>query len=117
MEWYEIVSEILALVTSLCGLIGTALGAYFAVKTFIEKTKVKEKNEIWAMIMDAADAAMKQAEESGKSGEDKKAMVIAIVGAGLKGAGLDITDFLDELNAYIDQTIQFVNDMTKKETK
>lgn len=61
-----------------------------------------------------ADAAIKEAEKSGKSGADKKEMVIESVKAGCKAAGVDLDAFLDQLSAYIDQTITFVNDMTKK---
>ena len=61
-----------------------------------------------------ADAAIKEAEKSGKSGADKKEMVIESVKAGCKAAGVDLAAFLDQLSAYIDQTITFVNDMTKK---
>jgi hypothetical protein len=65
------------------------------------------------MIMNMADAAMKEAEASMKSGEDKKKMVIDAVKAGCKSAGVDIEIFIDQLSDYIDQTISFVNDMKK----
>lgn len=63
------------------------------------------------MAMSLADAAMKEAEASGKAGADKKEMVINAVKAGLADAGLEIGEFLDQLNSYIDQTISFVNTM------
>ena len=44
---------------------------------------------------------------------DKKKMVINSVKAGCQSAGLDISNFLDQLDAYIDQTISFVNQMKK----
>jgi hypothetical protein len=63
------------------------------------------------MIMNMADAAMKEAERSGRAGADKKEMVIEAVKAGCKAAGVNIDEFIDQLMDYIDQTIKFVNDM------
>lgn len=62
--------------------------------------------------MSMADSAMKEAEASGKTGADKKQMVIDSVKAGCKSAGLDVDAFLDQLSAYIDQSISFVNSVT-----
>ena len=107
------VQEIIALVTGLCGLVSAGIGAYFAIKNWIKVTKNKNAQEIWSMIMEMADAAMKEAEKSCKTGADKKKMVIDSVKAGCKYAGLDISNFLDQLDAYIDQTISFVNQMKK----
>lgn len=108
------VQEIIALVTGLCGLVSAGIGAYFAVKNWIKVTKNKNAQEIWAMIMEMTDAAMKEAERSCKTGADKKKMVIASVKASCKAAGLDLDLFIDQLSDYIDQTISFVNDMSKK---
>ena len=108
------VQEIITLVTGLCGLISAGIGAYFAIKNWIKVTKNKNAQEIWAMIMEMADAAMKEAERSCKTGADKKKMVIASVKASCKAAGLDLDLFIDQLSDYIDQTISFVNDMSKK---
>ena len=68
------------------------------------------------MVMEMTDAAMKEAEKSCKTGADKKKMVIASVKASCKAAGLDVDLFIDQLSDYIDQTISFVNDMSKKTT-
>ena len=108
------VQEIIALVTGLCGLISAGIGAYFAIKNWIKVIKNKNAQEIWAMIMEMADAAMKEAERSCKTGADKKKMVIESVKASCKAAGLDLDLFIDQLSDYIDQTISFVNDMSKK---
>ena len=108
------VQEIIALVTGLCGLVSAGIGAYFAIKNWIKVTKNKNAQEIWAMIMEMADAAMKEAERSCKTGADKKKMVIESVKASCKAAGLDLDLFIDQLSDYIDQTICFVNDMSKK---
>ena len=104
---------IITLITGLAGLIGTGIGAYFAIKNWIKLVKEKNANEIWKMIMEMADAAMKEAEKSCKAGADKKTMVIDSVKAGCKSVGLDISNFLNQLDAYIDQTISFVNQMKK----
>ena len=108
------VQELIALITGLCGLISAGIGAYFAIKNWIAATKSKNAQEIWAMIMEVADAAMKEAEKSCKTGADKKAMVIESVKASCKAAGLDLDLFIDQLSDYIDQTISFVNDMSIK---
>ena len=108
------VQEIITLVTGFCGLISAGIGAYFAIKNWIKVTKNKNAQEIWAMVMEMADAAMKEAERSCKTGADKKTMVIESVKASCKAAGLDVDLFIDQLSDYIDQTISFVNDMSKK---
>ena len=108
------VQELIALITGLCGLVSAGIGAYFAIKNWIAATKSKNAQEIWTMIMEVADAAMKEAEKSCKTGADKKAMVIESVKASCKAAGLDLDLFIDQLSDYIDQTISFVNDMSKK---
>jgi hypothetical protein len=104
----------LILLTGLIGLIGTATGAYFAIKNWFTAVKTKNSQEVWAMIMEMADAAMAEAEQSIEAGEAKKTMVIDIVQASAKAANLDIDLFADQLDLYIDQTIAFVNKMQKK---
>ena len=112
-EWINTANGIITLITGLVGLIGTGIGAYFAVKNWIKLVKEKNANEIWKMIMEMADAAMKEAEKSCKTGADKKTMVIESVKASCKAAGIDIDLFIDQLADYIDQTISFVNKMKK----
>lgn len=65
------------------------------------------------MICSMADAAMKEAEKSGKTGADKKQMVIDSVKAACKEAGVDLDTFIDQLGTYIDQCISFANDINK----
>lgn len=113
MDWLEPAQELVALLSGLLGLIGTGVGVFFAIKNWIKATKEKSAKEIWAMITAMADAAIAEAEKSGKSGADKKTMVIESVKAGCKAAGVDIDDFADQLSVYIDQCIKFVNDVTK----
>ena len=114
----EMLTEILSLIIGLAGLIGTGISAYKAVKFWIQNLKDKKSTEIWGMVMEMADAAMTEAEKSGKNGADKKAMVIDAIQGSAKAAGIDINEFLDQLDMYIDQTITFVNAMktTKKAT-
>lgn len=102
------------LITALCGLIGTGIGAFFAIKGFIKAFREKDSKQKWAMIMEMADAAIKEAEKSGASGADKKTMVIESVKASCKAAGLDLDAFIDQLGDYIDQTISFVNSFNRK---
>lgn len=113
MDWLSTAQQVLALVTGLVGLIGTGIGAYFAIKNFIKATKEKSTQEVWNTIITMADAAMQEAEKSGKSGADKKKQVIESVKAGCKAAGLNIDDFIDQLGAYIDQCIAFANNLNK----
>ena len=111
MDWITTVNGLIALITGLAGLIGTGIGAFFAIKNLIKSLKQKSFAEIWALIQEMADAAMKQAEESGKKGADKKRMVIDSVKASCKAAGIDMDAFIEQLSDYIDQTITFVNGM------
>lgn len=113
MDWITTANGIITLITGLIGLIGTGIGAYFAIKNWFTVLKTKNSQEIWSIIMTLADAAMKEAESSMKSGEDKKKMVIDSVKAGCKAAGIDMDMFIDQLSSYIDDTIKFVNDMKK----
>ena len=64
--------------------------------------------------MEMADAAMKEAERSCKTGADKKKMVKETIKASCKAAGLDLDLFIDQLSDYIDQTISFVKKKKKK---
>ena len=64
--------------------------------------------------MDVADKAMEEVEKTTLSGVDKKTAALNIIQASADAAGLDIAPFTQQLNAYIDQTIDFVNKMSKK---
>lgn len=113
MEWLETANGIITLISALIALIGTGTGVFFAIKNFIKLMKSNTKEQNWKLIMKIADAAMKTAETSGKSGADKKQMVIESVKASCKAAGIDADEFIDQLADYIDQTIAFVNSMKK----
>lgn len=116
-EWITTANGIITLITGLVGLIGTGIGAYFAVKNWLTVVKNKNASEIWTLIMEIADAAMKEMEAKAKAGlitkESKKQMVIDTVKAGCKAAGINLDAFIDQLSDYIDSTIDFVNEMKK----
>ncbi len=112
----EIISnmnEWILFLCSLLSLLSAACGAFFAVKNWITVLKTKQDADIWILVMEIADTAMKEAEASKTSGENKKSMVIDAVKAGAAASGLDVSKFLDQLDLYIDQTIDFVNKMNE----
>lgn len=113
-EFLEIANEIIILLAGLIGFIGTGIGTYYAIKNWITAFKTKTEAEKWALIMEMADAAMTEAEESNASGETKKQMVMDSLMAAMAAAGMNILDFTEQLSLYIDQTIDFVNKMKKK---
>ncbi len=116
-EWITTANGIITLITGLVGLIGTGIGAFFAIKNWITVLKTKNSQEIWAMIMEIADAAMNEAERAAKEGliekAAKKQMVIDAVKAGCKAAGINLDLFIDQLSDYIDSSISFFNNMKK----
>ena len=114
LEFLDIANEIVILLTSLLGLIGTGIGAYLAAKNWMKAIKEKTYKEHWELIMEMADAAMIEAEASKASGEEKKKIVLDSISAAAIAAGINIQDFIEQLNHYIDQTIVFVNKMKSK---
>lgn len=108
------VQEIISLLTGLVGLISGGIGVYFAIKSFITSMKTKKEKEIWELIMTIADTAMSEVERTTVSGADKKEQAMQIIKASCQSAGLEITPFIDQLSAYIDETIKFVNKMQNK---
>lgn len=116
-EWLTTANGIITLVTGLVGLIGTGIGAFFAIKNWITVLKTKNSQEIWTLIMEIADAAMAEAERAAREGRldkaAKKQTVIDAVKAGCKAAGINLDVFIDQLSDYIDQSIEFFNNMKK----
>ena len=113
MEWITTANGIITLITGLVGLIGTGIGTYFAIRNWFKILKTKNAQEIWTLIMEMADSAMKEAEKSYLNGADKKDMVLNMVKTSCKSAGINIDFFINQLDSYVDQTISFVNDMKK----
>ena len=113
MDWITTVNGLIALLTGLFGLIGTGVATFFAIRNYIQKSKDKSAADQWKAVMQAADAAMQVAEDSTLKGADKKAMAVDMVKASCQAMGLDLSPFLDQLNAYIDQCISFHNQLNK----
>ncbi len=106
MSWFETIQGIITLaisgVTLISTIVGLGIKLYGAFKELI-------KNKNWLKVITIADAAMKEAEASGKAGKDKKDQVIDVVTAACKEMG--ITCDLEALSNYIDECIAFVNDI------
>jgi len=113
MDWITTANGLIALLTGLCGLIGTGIGAFFAIRNWIKLMKQKTAKEVWNTIMIAADAAMEDVEQLEVYGGDAKRMVIEMVKKTCKAAGLDISAFIDQLSAYIDDCVAFHNRMNE----
>lgn len=109
MTWLETTQGIITLIASGVALLGTILT--LCVKLYNALKEIVKHKE-WKKIAKFADAAMTAAEESGKSGADKKQMVIESVEAGCKELGIVVD--LCKLSEYIDECIEFVNKMNKK---
>jgi len=114
MEWLQTAEGVISLIVALFGLISAGVGAFFAIRSFVKSLKGKSASEVFKLLLSMTDEAMKAAEASGKSGADKKKMVIDAITAAAISANIDIAPFMAQLSDYIDQTIKFVNDMTKK---
>ena len=112
-EFIQTAEGIISLLVALGGLIGTITGAVIAVKGWIKAFKEKDAKQKWELLMTILDAAMQTAEASGKSGADKKQMVIDIAKESCKAAGINMDDFIDQITSYIDNSIAFVNGMKK----
>ena len=106
--------QIITLITAFFGLCGTAAGAFIAIKQFVKANEDNTAKQNWELIMKIADAAMKEAEKTGAKGADKKAQVVEAVKGGCKAVNINVDNFIDQLSAYIDDTITFVNQLTKK---
>ena len=87
MDWLNTAQQVLTLISGLIGLISAAIGVFFAIRATIQKNKNKSANEIWNLVMQMANEAMRAAEKSGASGEDKKTMVVKAVNAAAEAAG------------------------------
>lgn len=107
-------NSVLVLLTGLIGLIGTGVSTYFAIKYWFQNIKTKSKQETWNMLMEIADKAMQEVEKTLPAGTDKKDKALSIINTSAQAAGLDINEFITQLDAYIDQTIEFVNKMQNK---
>ena len=112
-EFITSVNGLVALLTTLGSLILTGLSIFIAIKQILKNAKEKTLADNWKTIQNIARAAMEKAEETGLAGEDKKQMAIGIVEAGCLEAGIDITPFTKQLDAFINNSISFVNSLVK----
>lgn len=105
----ENLNMLLTLIITGVTLLGTLIGVGIKLWGAI---KLIAKNKDWKKIMQIADAAMRQAEASGKAGAEKKQMAIEIIEASCAELGIVVD--IDEVVKYIEETIAFVNSLTKK---
>lgn len=113
MDWLNTANGIVSLIVGLVSLIGAGVSVFFLFKNLFKTMKNNTAQENWKLIMKIADQAMAEAEASLKDGESKKKMVIDCVKEGCKAAGINVDDFIDQLGAYIDDCIKFVNSVKK----
>ncbi len=107
----ETAQAIMSLISVGVGILATGIPLII---TIVKLFKDKTASQNWKTIMSIADTCIKEAEKSGKSGSDKKKMVIDMVKSSCKSQGIDADNFLDQLDAYIDQCIDFVNKVSNK---
>lgn len=110
-EFITTANGLIALITALGSLILTGVSVFVAIKALLKNAKNKTLADNWTMIQNIAKAAMEKAEETGAAGADKKKMVIEAVKAGCLEAGIDIAPFVDQLDAFINNSITFANSL------
>ena len=109
--WVNLIVFVAGFVAAVAVLIPTVI-------KLCEKGAELMKNKNWSKIKDIALAAMKEAEASGKKGSEKQQMVIDAVVAGCKEAEIEISEEdLKNLAKYIDETIEWFNNMNKSSKK
>jgi len=113
MDWITNAQALIALIIGFFSLLSGAITAFLSIKKVIKANKGKSLKEIWALVMKLADAAMIEAEKTALNGAAKKDKVITMVNAAAREAGIDISAFTEQLSEYIDQTINFVNTMSR----
>lgn len=102
------------IITFIIGFIGAIVALIPVSIKLVKRGRELVKNKDWAKIKEIADTAMKTAESTGKTGAEKKEIVIAAVKAGCEKAGIVIDEkLLKDLADYIDTTIEWVNGMIK----
>ena len=107
LETLKLVLEIIGLAVGLIGGIG---GVVFGIVQFFQNMKGKSAREVFETLKNIAMEAMSAAESSGKTGADKKTMVLEAVQAGAQAAGIEFTDELEaQISAFIDKSINFAN--------
>ena len=116
--WPTTVEGWVNLIVFIAGFVGAVAVLIPTVIKLCEKGAELMKNKNWSKIEDIALAAMKEAEASGKKGSEKQQMVIDAVVAGCKEAEIEISEEdLKNLAKYIDETIEWFNNMNKSSKK
>ena len=106
-------TEIVSLVTAIVSVIPTIVSVVCLIVNIV-------KNKNWNLVMDIADAAMKQVEDyarlhPGMSADDKLNMALKAIEAGLDVAGIKVdTALLQRIIDYIKQSIAWFNEMNDK---
>lgn len=114
MDWITNAQALISLIIGFFGLVSAAITAFIAVKKVIKANKGKSLKELWSLIMKIADKAMEEVENSKTRDLPKKEMAINIIKVSAKEAGIDLDPFMDQLSAYIDESIAFANKMNNK---
>lgn len=108
----------IGLITFIAGFVAAVAVLIPTVIKLVKKGAELMKNKNWSKIKEIALAAMKEAEASGKKGSEKQQMVIDAVVAGCKEAEIEISEEdLKNLAKYIDETIEWFNNMNKSSKK
>ena len=107
--------DIFELIGIIAAAIGSILALFVTVKQLFPALFKIAKNKDFAKIKEIADTAMKEAEKSDKHGLQKQEMVVNIVKEECKLLDIDFDDqALLDLIAYIEQSINWFNDMKRK---
>lgn len=102
MDFINNANAIVALISAVVGLISAGIPLGIVIYNLF---KGKNKKEVFEILKDIATAAIVSAEASGKAGADKKTMVIEAVKAGAAAKGIDVTPFMAQLDAFIEQAV------------
>lgn len=114
-ENLELAYQLALLIGAIVSLIGGLGSVVVGLKAVAKNNKNKTLAELWTKIKTIADKAMIEAESMKATGAEKKDIVISVVKDAMKEEGADIDDFIDQLDAYINNSIAFGNSLKKAE--
>lgn len=106
------IGTLTAIVTLVAAIISLAVTVITLGIKFGKAISVLIKNKDRDKIVEIIKVAMAQAEQTGKTGADKKQMVLDSVEASLKELGIDCD--LDSIGQEIEQLITLINAFVKK---
>lgn len=108
-EWITLITLIVGLVGAIAALVPTLIKLFKALKDIAQ-----DKN--WKKVLSVIYSAMKAAEETGKSGAEKKAIVLAAAYKACEELGVEITDEIKQkIDEAIESTIDIANAIGHKE--